>query len=146
MEALLYRRKLQRMFARCRTHGIGLGRPAWPYDIGLLRRAGRTSFGLAAAFTLLFAALEPAAAQSVKRGEALLIRNCASCHAIGRTGESPHKSAPAFRTLGERYPIESLEEALGEGIMSGHPDMPEFSFDAGEVGDIIAYLKSIQQR
>ncbi len=41
--------------------------------------------------------------------------------------------------------LNSLEELLGEGIMSGHPDMPEFSFEADEVGDIIAYLKSIQQ-
>ena len=56
------------------------------------------------------------------------------------------KDAPAFRTLGQRYPIESLEEALGEGFMSGHPDMPEFKFDADDVGAIIAYLKSIQQR
>ena len=73
----------------------------------------------------------PAAiAQNLKRGEELLTRNCASCHAVGRTGDSPHKFAPPFRTLGQRYPIDSLEEALGEGIMSGHPDMPEFSFDA----------------
>ena len=28
--------------------------------------------------------------------------------------------------------------------MSGHPDMPEFKFDADDVGAIIAYLKSIQ--
>ena len=88
----------------------------------------------------------PAAAQDLKRGEELLARNCGSCHAVGRSGESAHKFALAFRTLGQRYPIESLEEALGEGIMSGHPDMPEFKFDAGDVGAIIAYLKSIQQR
>ena len=30
--------------------------------------------------------------------------------------------------------------------MSGHPEMPEFQFDADDVGAIIAYLKSIQQR
>jgi len=82
----------------------------------------------------------------LKRGEELLRKNCARCHAIGRTGASPNKEAPAFRTLGQRYPVESLEEALGEGIVSGHPDMPDMSFDADEVGDIIAYLKSIQQR
>ena len=52
---------------------------------------------------------------------------------------------PSARSA-SRYPIESLEEALGEGIMSGHPDMPEFAFDADDVGAIIAYLKSIQQR
>jgi mono/diheme cytochrome c family protein len=84
-------------------------------------------------------------AQSLKRGEELLTRSC-GCHAVGRSGESPNKVAPPFRTLGQRYPIDSLEEALGEGIMSGHPDMPEFSFDARDVGAIIAYLKSIQQR
>jgi hypothetical protein len=51
-----------------------------------------------------------------------------------------------FRALGKRYPIEALEEALGEGIISGHPDMPEFTFESKEVGAIIAYLKSIQER
>jgi hypothetical protein len=30
-----------------------------------------------------------------------------------------------------------------QSIVSGRPDMPEFSFDADEVGAIIAYLKSI---
>jgi cytochrome c len=94
----------------------------------------------------VIAAGHVAAAQELKHGEELLTRNCATCHAIGRNGESPNKTAPAFRTLGQRYPIESLEESLGEGIMSGHPDMPEFSFDAGDVGAIIAYLKSIQRR
>jgi mono/diheme cytochrome c family protein len=95
---------------------------------------------------VLLAARQPAIAQNLRRGEELLTKSCASCHAVGRNGESPNKSAPTFRSLGQRYPIESLEEALGEGIMSGHPDMPEFSFDAKDVGAIIAYLKSIQQR
>jgi cytochrome c len=87
-----------------------------------------------------------AVAQDRKRGEELLTRHCGSCHAVGVSGESPQKQAPPFRTLGQRYPVESLEEALGEGIMSGHPDMPEFKFDAGDVGAIIAYLKSIQRQ
>jgi mono/diheme cytochrome c family protein len=82
----------------------------------------------------------------LKRGEALLSRDCARCHAVGRTGASPRKEAPEFRTLGRRYPIDALEEALGEGIMSGHPDMPEFAFEVDDVSAIIAYLKSIQQR
>jgi hypothetical protein len=44
------------------------------------------------------------------------------------------------------YPIEALEETLGEGIITGHPDMPEFRFESNEAGAIIAYLKSIQER
>ena len=89
---------------------------------------------------------QTAIAQNLKHGEELLVKNCASCHAVGRNGESSNKLAPPFRTLGQRYPIESLEESLGEGIMSGHPDMPEFKFDAKDVDAIIVYLKSIQQR
>ena len=38
-----------------------------------------------------------------------------------------------------------LEEALAEGLVTGHPDMPEFQFEARDVGAIIAYLNSIQQ-
>jgi mono/diheme cytochrome c family protein len=84
--------------------------------------------------------------EDLKLGEQLLTRDCARCHAVGRTGANPLAGAPAFRDLGKRYPIESLEEALGEGIMSGHPDMPEINFDADEVGAIIDYLNSIQTR
>ena len=100
------------------------------------------AFVLAAAFVpVRFAA----GADDLRLGETLVTKNCGPCHAVGRTGDSPRNDAPAFRTLGKRYPIESLEESLGEGIMSGHPDMPEISFDADEVGAIIAYMKSIQQ-
>jgi mono/diheme cytochrome c family protein len=81
-----------------------------------------------------------------KRGEALLAKNCASCHAIGRTGTSPHAKAPPFRTLSRKYPIERLAEALAEGLSVGHPDMPEFVFEVDEVGAILAYLASIQER
>ena len=100
---------------------------------------------LVAAILSVTAFASVAAAQDVKRGDMLLARDCGRCHATGRTGDSPRKDAPTFRTLAKRYPIDSLEEALGEGIMSGHPDMPEFKFDADDVGAIIAYLKSIQQ-
>ncbi len=82
----------------------------------------------------------------LKRGEVLVTRNCGMCHAVGKTGDSPRPNTPAFRTLGTRYPLSALEEALGEGIVSGHPDMPELSFEGSDVGAIIAYLNSIQAR
>jgi cytochrome c len=81
-----------------------------------------------------------------RRGEALLTTNCARCHAVGRTGVSQHPTAPPFRTLSQKYPIEGLAEALAEGLYTGHPDMPEFVFEADDVGAILAYLKSIQER
>jgi len=45
-----------------------------------------------------------------------------------------------------RYPIDDLAEALAEGIIVGHPQMPEFRFRADDVDSILRYLKSIQTR
>jgi cytochrome c len=84
--------------------------------------------------------LSPAA----QRGLVIVRTNCSRCHAIGKVGDSPLPIAPPFRTLHERYRVEDLEEPLAEGIVTGHPTMPEFRFDPGQVGDIIAYLKSLE--
>jgi len=96
-------------------------------------------------FALVAAAGAVEGAATLQRGELLVTRDCSRCHAVGRSGTSPHPQAPQFRTLHERYAIESLEEALAEGIVSGHPDMPEFRFTGNDVGAIVAYLKSIQE-
>ena len=79
-----------------------------------------------------------------QRGRALVERHCSRCHAIDITGSSTHPEAPPFRTLGTRYPIDSLAEALAEGLVTGHPNMPEFMFEVHDVGAILAYLQSIQ--
>jgi mono/diheme cytochrome c family protein len=87
-----------------------------------------------------------ASAQSgrAQRGQVFVQTHCAGCHAVGRFGDSPLRIAPPFRTLHERYPIENLAEALAEGIVTGHPTMPEFRLDPAQVNDVIAYLKSLQ--
>lgn len=81
---------------------------------------------------------------SAARGLEIVRKNCSMCHAIGDKGDSPNAQAPRFRELGQRYPIDDLQEALAEGILTGHPAMPQFRFSPAEVDDIIAYLKSIQ--
>lgn len=78
------------------------------------------------------------------KGEVLVRENCSRCHAVGLTGDSPNPAAPPFRTLSSKYPIENLAEALAEGIVSGHPDMPIFVFPPHSVNAILAYLQSIQ--
>jgi cytochrome c len=114
------------------------------------RRRGVLHLALGAAF--MFAALLPQVARSkeplsppAQRGLVFVRTNCARCHAIGKVGESPLRIAPPFRTLHERYPVESLQESLAEGIITGHPTMPEFRLDPGQVADVIAYLKSLEQ-
>ena len=100
----------------------------------------------------IFVALAPLQAKgqellspAAQRGLVIVRANCSRCHAVGKVGDSPLPIAPPFRTLHERYPVDDLQEPLAEGIVTGHPTMPEFRFDPGQVGDIIAYLKSLEQ-
>jgi mono/diheme cytochrome c family protein len=89
----------------------------------------------------------PSAGQDAapERGRALAEENCARCHAVGRDDQSPLAEAPPFRTLHERYPVESLAEALAEGILTGHRDMPQFAFEPEEIEDLLQYLKSLER-
>lgn len=110
------------------------------------RRRGR----LAALFAVAALGLGPADASALgpreQRGQTFAKVNCAMCHAIGLSGESPLKIAPPFRVLHERYPVETLAEAFAEGIQTGHPTMPEFQLDSATISDLIAYLKSLERQ
>lgn len=77
-------------------------------------------------------------------GADLVRENCARCHAIDMTSISPRKEAPPFRDVVKKYEPEALEEALAEGIVTGHNDMPEFEFEPEQISAIIAYLQSLQ--
>ena len=99
--------------------------------------------GILAAFAL-FCSVSPSAAENPNQGKRLALTYCARCHAIDKVSPSPLKIAPPFRTLHERYPVEMLQEALAEGIVTGHPTTPQFSFEADQVGDFIAYLKTLE--
>jgi mono/diheme cytochrome c family protein len=92
----------------------------------------------------LLSATAPAAAENPQQGKRLALTHCAKCHAIDKVSPSPLEIAPPFRTLHERYPVEMLQEALTEGIVTGHPTMPQFSFDADQVADFIAFLKTLE--
>ncbi|HWZ40613.1 MAG TPA: c-type cytochrome [Bradyrhizobium sp.] len=92
----------------------------------------------------LVGSLAPLAASSPEQGKRLALTYCAKCHAIDKVSPSPLKIAPPFRTLHERYSVEMLQEALAEGIVTGHPTMPQFSFDADQVGDFLAFLKTLE--
>ena len=85
-----------------------------------------------------------AAAQDIDRGKMLAEEHCARCHAVGLSGTSPREPAPAFRILAQRYPVDTLWEALAEGIVTGHPDMPEFIWSPKDIDDILGYITSIQ--
>lgn len=77
-------------------------------------------------------------------GRAIVEFNCSGCHGVHRTGLSRNVAAPLFRDVVKRYPLDNLAEALAEGIMTGHPDMPQFVFRPEEIGAILSYLATLK--
>jgi mono/diheme cytochrome c family protein len=99
---------------------------------------------------VLSAALSPIApsafAQSpaAQRGLTFVRAHCAQCHSIDKASESPLAVAPPFRTLHLKYPIETLERPLAEGVITSHPTMPQFRLEPDQIRDVIAYLKTLK--
>jgi len=130
------------------------GRLTWLVD-GIImppRGSSQNQLGAVLAAIVAFTALLPQSAKSEEafspaeqRGLVFVRTNCSRCHSIDKVSASPLRVAPPFRTLHERYPVESLQESLAEGIVTGHPTMPEFQLDPGQVADVIAYLKSLER-
>ncbi len=94
--------------------------------------------------TLLAITPALAASPAEQRGKAYALSHCARCHAIDRLKNSPLKIAPPFRTLHLRYPIETLGEALAEGIYTGHAEMPAFELTPDQIHDLLSYLKTLE--
>jgi cytochrome c len=80
----------------------------------------------------------------VDDGHALVTMYCTDCHATEEVGESPFATAPRFRDLHLHYDVDFLSEALVEGIVTAHPEMPQFEFDPEQAAAIVAYLKSLE--
>jgi mono/diheme cytochrome c family protein len=84
--------------------------------------------------------------ERVGRGEAVAELACASCHAIGADGDSPHAEAPPFGLLSQSVDIGTLKQAFADGTVSDHPDMPNWDFDPLDVDALIVYLETVQVR
>jgi len=83
-------------------------------------------------------------AQAAARGQQLAAGICATCHAVGPTGVSPMVQAPPFRDVARRHPLDRLETAFAEGLVTSHPAMPAFAFRASEIDDLMAYLETLR--
>jgi len=96
-------------------------------------------------FSAIFASISaPAfASEATDAGQEIAKTNCARCHAITDTGPSPLAKAPPFRTFKSNWPLENLEEALAEGIVTGHT-MPMFEFDPDKISDLLAFIDTLK--
>lgn len=106
--------------------------------------------GLCAAFAFALSACaasaQPEAPADIQAGARIAEANCAVCHAIGASGRSSHPDAPPFRSLSANYPVRHLEEAFAEGILVGHPDMPEFTLEPQQIEALLSYIESVQSQ
>lgn len=107
---------------------------------------------LSLAALLLATAAAPGAAVADERaeqadpeaGRLLAERYCGRCHATGQEDVSPLPEAVPLRQLRRLYPLESLAEALAEGIVTGHEAMPEFRFDPESIDHLLAWLATLE--
>jgi mono/diheme cytochrome c family protein len=97
-----------------------------------------------AGFAVLMISPALALSPAEQRGKTFALNNCARCHSIDKATQSPLKIAPPFRTLHLRYPIETIAEALAEGISTGHPTMPQFQLDPDQINDLLSYMKTLE--
>lgn len=102
---------------------------------------------LSATIVLLWSTVACARDGEQRQGKEILQELCARCHAIGRTGPSPNKRAPPFRSFSETKLYDSdFRQRLETGLTSIHPFMPTFRFSPEEAGEVLGYLRSIQER
>ena len=94
---------------------------------------------------LLFVSPAMAQQSGVDAGRELLSRLCSNCHAIGAKERSRHPAAPPFKQVMKRYKAQMLAEALAEGLSTGHPDMPDFTFEPEQVAVILEYLDALSK-
>jgi mono/diheme cytochrome c family protein len=81
-----------------------------------------------------------------QHGKELLQKMCARCHSVGRTGASPNRQAPPFRSFSETKLYDSdFLHRLQDGYSSIHPAMPTFCFNRDDAEAVLNYMKSIQE-
>ena len=132
-----------------RKEAAGLGTAAIIAGVVLLFQA-RLSAGAVAAVDPAagLASLDPAA---VVRGEALFSQNCAVCHGADARGDGPGAASltrpPADLTSG--HALMHTDDDYAYWIENGieGTDMPAFGdeLEDGEIRDVIAYVRSLQQ-
>ena len=103
-------------------------------------------------FICLFAFLIPGVAHAQSQaelnellhGEGLAKENCAKCHAIGLTGESPNPGAIPFRKLSSTRSITLIGWELMNEDWGEHRQMPQFEITADQVRDILKWIRWVQ--
>ncbi len=80
---------------------------------------------------------------SEMRGRDFRARSLCAMSSIDRTTPTTEDCA-SVSDAPPAISIETLAEALAEGISTGHPSMPEFRLEPDQINDLLSYLKSLE--
>ena len=76
-------------------------------------------------------------------GRILAETNCASCHALEKTGDSPFAAAPPFRDVAARYTEDELLDGFMEGLPVRHEAMPDWDMTEDQAIALTLFIMSL---
>lgn len=107
--------------------------------------AKRMALALLAAVFVTSAALAEAPKPppgSAMAGKGIATLKCAGCHNVNDDAKaSPNLKAPPFVVIA-RSKLATVRE-VDQWLQAAHHDMPDLGLDAGQRGDVVAYLQSL---
>lgn len=86
---------------------------------------------------------ELAHAADVDEGKALAQRWCSGCHVIDKAAVA-RDVPPNFAAIAQRPSLS--ESSLLGWLNAPHPSMPNFELSRGELGNLVAYIRSLAPR
>jgi cytochrome c len=93
---------------------------------------------------LILLTASQARSEDMSIGQRIIETTCAQCHAIGKTGTSPNPKSPPFRAIVNRYPSDTLVEALTDQTSIAHGEMPEFVLEPEDIAEMTEYLETLR--
>jgi mono/diheme cytochrome c family protein len=92
-------------------------------------------------------AMSQAQAQQIDRAKQGLIfakQVCAQCHSVEKDAPySPNPGAPRFEDIANTAGMTAM--AISAALHTSHPTMPNVMLDSDELGNIVAYILSLQR-
>ena len=97
-------------------------------------------FGLVSAVLLpVLAPVSARAAADAAHGEQIARRWCASCHLVAPDQKKASADVAPFATLAK----DKTNAQLADFLTDPHPKMPDLKLSRDEIGDLVAYIRTL---
>lgn len=78
------------------------------------------------------------------RGQVIANRWCAACHLVSPDQTTASSDVPSFASIARKKKLTAAE--LATFLSFSHPKMPDMSLTRNEIADIVAYIRSLDQK